>query len=171
MAKKIDRKTEELQKQLVDLKEKYKRALADYQNLQNRVEKEREEFLKFATSSLITKFLDILDNLQKAQEHLKDKGLDLLIKDFKEILRQEGVAEIMAVGQRFDPAVHECVGLVKVKDKNLEDKVVEEVRRGYQIQVGDESRVLRFAQVKVGKKEIPPETGKAEKIAHFGKYV
>lgn len=171
MAKKADKKTEELKKQLDELEEKYKRALADYQNLQKRVEKEREEFLKFATSSLITKFLTILDHLESAQKHLKDRGLELLIKDFREILRQEGVVEIKAVGEKFDPAIQECIEAVKVNDKNLINKVVEETRKGYKMQVGDESRVLRFAQVKVGKEEVPPETKKAEKISRFGKYV
>lgn len=161
MAKKADKKTEGLKKKLGDLEEKYKRALADYQNLQKRVEKEKEEFLRFATSSLIAKLLGILDDLQKAQRHLRDQGVDLLVKEFQGILRQEGVSEIRSIGERFDPVVHECVGLVKVKDKKLVDRVVEEMRKGYQMQVEGESRVLRFAQVKVGKKEIPLEAKNA----------
>lgn len=144
-------KVKELKEKNEELEEKRKRALADYQNLQKRVEKEKEEFLKFATSSLITKFLDILDNLQRAQKHLKDQGVNLLIKEFEEILKQEGVLEIKSAGEKFDPTIYECVGTIRVKNKGLINKVVEEVRKGYQMQVGNENRVLRYAQVKVGK--------------------
>lgn len=152
MAQKGKQKKDNLKKQLQELEEKYKRALADYQNLEKRAEKEKQEFLKFATSSLVAKLLTVLDSLEAAQKHLKDQGLNLLIKEFKEILKQEGVVEIESIGQSFDPEIYECLELVEVKDKNLIETVVEETRKGYRLQVGDESRVLRYPQVKVGKK-------------------
>lgn len=142
----------ELKKQLQEVEEKYRRALADYQNLQKRTEKEKQDFLKFATSSLIAKLLTILDGLEAAQKHLKDRGLDLLIKELQEILKREGVVEIKSLGEEFDPEVHECIEVVKIKDKKQENQVVEEVCKGYQIQAGETSQVLRYSQVKVGKK-------------------
>lgn len=142
----------ELKKQLQEVEENYRRALADYQNLQKRTEKEKQDFLKFATSSLIAKLLTILDGLEAAQKNLKDQGLDLLIKEFREILKQEGVVEIKSLGEKFDPEVHECLEVVKIKDKKRENRVIEEVCKGYQIQAGETSQVLRYSQVKVGKK-------------------
>ena len=158
-------------KKFLDLEEKYKRALADYQNLQKRTEREKEEFLKFANSSLILKFLDIKDQLEKAEEQLKDEGLSLILKNFDQILRSEGVEEIKSEGEKFDPSLFECVGLVKVEKEDLEDRVVEVVRKGYKIKVGGEERVLRPSQVKVGKRKISKEAEKAEKASYFGKYV
>lgn len=166
MTKKKSEAIKDPKRQIEDLENKYKRALADYQNLVKRTEKERAEYLKFAISCLITKFLNILDQLEKASEHLKDEGLDLIIRDFKGILKEEGVVEIESLGQEFNPAVHECLEVVKV-DKKMANRIVKEIRKGYQI--GD--RVIRHAQVKVGKEEIPPETEKAKEASRFGKYM
>lgn len=152
MAQKGDKKRGDLKRRLQEVEEKYKRALADYQNLQRRTTKEKEEFLKFAVSSLIAKLLGVLDDLETARKHLKDQGLDLVVRNFQEILKQEGVVEIKSLGEKFDPGIHECLGVVEVKDKSLVDTVVEEVRKGYRIQAGESQQILRYPQVKVGKK-------------------
>lgn len=152
MAQKSNQKKTDLKKQLQCLEENYRRALADYQNLQKRTEKEKQEFLKFATCNLVTKLLTVLNGLEAAQKHLQDQGLGLLIKKFKEILKQEGVVEIKSQNEPFDPEQHECVEVVKVKDNRLENQVIEEVRKGYRMIVGEDDQVLRYAQVKVGKK-------------------
>lgn len=152
MAKSQKQDKNELKKQFQEAEEKYKRALADYQNLLKRTEKEKQDFLKFATGSLIAKLLIILDGLEAAQKHLKDQGLDLLIKEFREILKQEGAVEIKSLGEEFDPEVHECVEVIQVKDGKQEGKVIEEICKGYRMQAGETSQVLRYSQVKVGKK-------------------
>lgn len=157
-------------KKFRELEERYKRVLADYQNLKKRTEKEKEEFLKFANSSLILKFLDIRDQLEKAVGELKNEGLEMILKNFDQILQSEGVVEITAKGEDFDPEVFECVGLVRVK-KERENKIVEVVQKGYKIKTGEEERILRFPKVKVGRREIPPEAKKAEDASHFGKYM
>lgn len=127
-----------------ELEEKYLRALADYQNLEKRVEREKETFVKFANAVLILKMLPVLDNLERASEHLKDQGIELVIKQFKEALSSEGVTEIEAAGQAFDPQLHEAVEKVSGE----EDKVMEVVEKGYKL--GE--KVIRPAKVKVGGK-------------------
>ena len=64
----------ELKAQIIDLDAKWKRALADYQNLQKRTENERKNFIRFANATLIEKPLDIIDDLERAAKHLKDDG-------------------------------------------------------------------------------------------------
>ncbi|HET7713325.1 MAG TPA: nucleotide exchange factor GrpE [Patescibacteria group bacterium] len=128
-----------------ELEEKYLRALADYQNLEKRVEREKDNFVKFANTVLILKMLPILDNLERAGAHLKDQGIDLVIKQFKEALSSEGVTEIRPAGSDFDPELHEAVEKVSGE----EDKVIDIVQSGYKM--GD--KVIRPAKVTVGGKK------------------
>ena len=92
-----------------ELEGQLKRALADYQNLEKRVEEERKLLSKLSASLLIEKLLPVLDNLEKAQIHLKDQGLEIVIKQFEDILTQEGVEEIAAEGAQFNPHYHEAI--------------------------------------------------------------
>lgn len=121
----------------------WKRALADYQNLEKRTSVEKEDFVKFANSQLILKILPSLDSLEKAEKHLKDEGLSLALKQLKEGLIQEGLEKIQTQGKDFNPDFMECVEVGQGK----EGKVLDEIRPGYKLG----NRVLRVAQVKVGK--------------------
>ena len=121
----------------------WKRALADYQNLEKRINFEKEDFVKFANSQLILKILPAIDSLEKAEEHLHNEGLSLALKQLKEGLVQEGLEKIQTQGKDFDPDFMECVEV----GQGEEGKVLDEIRAGYKL--GD--RVLRVAQVKVGK--------------------
>src|SRR3990167_3281630 len=81
------------------LEEQLKRALADYQNLERRVEEERKLLGQLSSAILIEKFLPVLDNLENAKKHLDDQGLEMVINQFKDILKTEGVEEIVAEGK------------------------------------------------------------------------
>ncbi len=129
-------------KEEVDFKALYQRALADYQNLERRVESDKADVRRFASAIVILKFLEILDNLEKAQKHLSDPGLDLVIKQFNDILTSEGVAKMDVEGEVFDPHLHEAV---EVGEGGKPNTVLEEIGKGYT--VGD--KVLRVAKVKV----------------------
>lgn len=126
-----------------EIEDQLKRALADYQNLERRVEEERKLLSSLSSAILIEKFLPILDNLENAQKHLNDQGLEMVIKQFKEILEREGIEEISAEGAQFDPHLHEAVEVIAGKKDNM---VVKVLRKGYKIN----DKVLRPAQVAVG---------------------
>ncbi len=132
--------------QIEEWKGKYLRALADYQNLERRNLSERDELRKFASEALLLRILTAIDTLKRAKDHIKDAGLDLAFKEFIAILESEGVEEIKTVGELFDPHQMECIEVVEGED----NKVVEELRQGYRLH----GKVLRVAQVKVGKKKI-----------------
>lgn len=134
---------------IVQLEEQLKRALADYANLKKRTEEERAAVVKFANSVLTVKFLEILDSLETAQKNLKDPGLDLVIKKFKDTLVSENIKEIAAQDQNFDPNLHEAISTV---DGDKEGQIVEVLQKGYEL----DGKILRPARVKV--------VGKVEKV-------
>ncbi len=124
------------------LETQLKRSLADYQNLKKRIDSDKEDFIKFASASLIDKLLSVLDDLERAEKHLKDKGLGLVLNQFHQVLRSEGVKELKVADTSFDPQTSDCQQLVK----GPKNKIINVIQKGYSLN----GRVLRPAKVKVG---------------------
>lgn len=160
------KKIEELERKVLELEDRWKRALADYDNLRKRVEKEKEEFVKYAAGRVIGKFLNVYDDLKICSRHLKDKGLDLICAHFDEVLKSEGVEKILALGEDFNPQIMEAVEIIE----GPEGKVIEVVQEGYRL--GE--KILRPARVKVGggeKLEKKKDSKKTENELLRGDYV
>jgi len=121
-----------------------RRALADYANLEKRVNREKAAFAKFANAVLIEKVLAALDGLERAEKHLQDKGLTLALGQLKTALLSEGVEEIEVKGKEFDVNEMDCVEVIEGK----KNRVAEIVNKGYKLN----GRVLRPAKVKIGTK-------------------
>lgn len=143
---------EKLAKQKEDLEDKddrIKRLMAEFENFKKRSDKERTGLYNSLMGDVITSLLPVLDNLEKAAKtETKDEqyknGIEMVVNQFKDVLKNNGVTEIEAIGKKFDPSLHEAVSLVQ--DANLGEKEVkEEFRKGYMI--GD--RVLRHSLVVV----------------------
>lgn len=126
------------------LLEQFKRARADYLNLEKRVASEKEVIVSFANEVLIARLLPFLDGLEKAAGDVKSEGLNLVLNEFKKVLIEAGVSEIEAKDKMFDPNFHEAVEVAEGE----EGKVVEVVRKGYVLR----GKVIRPGRVKVGKK-------------------
>lgn len=127
-----------------DLEEKLLRSLADYTNLQKRVENQQQFITTLATISIVTKMIDVLDDLKLSQSHLKDQGLQMIINKFINVLKSEGLSEIDALNKPFDPETMECVDT-----KEGEEEIVVEIRKnGYKLN----NQVIRPAHVVVNKK-------------------
>jgi len=148
----MEKKIEKLEKEIVELKNKileaenkWKRALADYQNLEKRTQEQKAEFAEFANCGFMLDFLGVLDCLESAASHIKNEGLDLSVKKFKEVLESNGVSEIKAEGEVFNADSMEAVDA----QKGEEGKVLKVNKKGYILN----NRVLRPAQVVVGRKE------------------
>ncbi len=129
---------------LVNLENQLKRALADYQNLEKRIEAQKGEWIKSSNKDLLLRLLPGLDSLTLALKHTQDEGVKVSIKHFLDILEKEGVKKIETNGANFDPNLMEAVSTRDGED----GKVVEEVRAGYTLY----DTVLRPAQVIVGNK-------------------
>jgi molecular chaperone GrpE len=132
-----------LKDKVEEAEQRYRRALADYQNLQRRVQEDRINWIQAANKELLLKLLPVLDTLMLAQKHINDKGLELSISQFFNVLAQERVEQIKTNGEKFDPAIMEAIGTAEGK----KDIVVEEARAGYKLH----DQILRSAQVIVGK--------------------
>lgn len=147
MSKKDENKYQvgELKKNVEELETQLKRALADYQNLEKRIQEERGNWIKTANKELILRLFPVLDTLILAQKHVKDEGVALSVKQFLDVLKEDGVERIETLGHTFDPNSMECVDTV---EGLAENKVVEELRAGFKFTNGT---ILRVAQVRVGR--------------------
>lgn len=142
--KKLDEKTQHSDPRHQELEEQLKRALADYQNLERRVAEEKRLLSELYSAIIIEKFLPILDNLENAQKHLNDQGLAMVISQFNDVLSSEGVEEIKAEGQNFDPRIHEAVEIIESEE---DGKVAKVISKGYKIN----DKVIRPVKVAVTK--------------------
>ena len=139
----------EFEKKYNDVNEKYLRTLAEYDNYRKRTIKEKESIYPEAKAVVVEKFLPVLDNFQRAIESAENKdafydGVVMLKKQMDEVLSALGVEEIKAVGEEFNPELHNAV--MHVEDEEAgENIIVEEFQKGYKI--GD--RVIRHSMVKV----------------------
>ena len=129
--------------------DRIKRLMAEFENFKKRSDKERTSLYNSVMGDVITSLLPVIDNLEKAvNAESKDEqyknGIEMVLGQFKDVLKSNKVTEIEAVGKTFDPSLHEAVSLVQ--DKSLGEKEIkEEFRKGYMI--GD--RVLRHSLVVV----------------------
>lgn len=146
-----------LESALADSQDGIARRQADFENYRKRVERERQETYNRVVGEVVKKLLPVVDNLGRALDAERSletseskefrhflNGVELIAKQLNEVLEAFGVEPIPAVGERFDPHIHEAV-VSEPSDKHEPDTVVEELARGYRI--GD--RLLRPAMVKV----------------------
>lgn len=140
-------KNTNLLSQIKTLDQNWKRALADYQNLSKRIEADKREFVRLASLSLISKLLPTLDVLKLAALHSEDPGVKMAVKQFQQILQEEGLLEISPIsGDLFNPDLHECI---ETLSGGTNDTIAETTTTGYKI----DDYVIRPAKVKVFKEE------------------
>ena len=147
--KELNEQISKLKDELEDVKDRHTRLIAEFDNLKKRSAKEREGLYNSIIGDIMSSLLPVIDNLEKATEaESKDeeykKGIELVLKQFKDVLNANGVTEIEAVGQPFDPELHEAVSMIQ--DENFGEKVVaQEYRKGYMIG----NKVIRHSMVVV----------------------
>lgn len=149
--------TAKLQEELNNMTEMARRAMADLQNLKRRHEEERSQIIIMANGRLLSEILPILDNLDRAKQHIPKeletleaakewlKGLDIAINQLHQVLNAAGIKQIDCIGQNFNPDLHEAVA----QAPGEKDKIIEEFEKGYTLN----GRVIRHAKVKVGNGE------------------
>jgi len=137
--------------------ERLLRLQADFDNTRKRLEREKQDFVKFANEGIIFELLNVLDDLERAVglAESKDqdlqaflKGVEMILAHLYEMLKVYGVKPIEAKGKLFDPNLHEALMQTESADVP-EHTVVEEMQKGYLLN----DRVIRTAKVKVSKKE------------------
>lgn len=132
-----------------DKEDRIKRLMAEFENFKKRSAKEREQLYNSIISDIAISFLPVIDNLEKAVSVKTDDenyrvGVELVLKQFKEVLANNGVKEIEAVGKTFDPELHEAVSSVEDDSLGVQE-IKEEYRKGYMIG----NKVIRHSLVVV----------------------
>ncbi len=138
-------------------KEQYLRTLADMDNLRKRTQREKEDLAKFANENILREILPVIDNLERAVEHAEQadngllEGVKMTLNQFSQVLSRFGVTPIEAMGQPFDPALHQAMGQLETADQPV-NTVVQQLQKGYQLN----ERLLRPAFVMVAKAPSEP---------------
>ncbi|MGX6591272.1 molecular chaperone GrpE [Cetobacterium ceti] len=150
-----DEEIAKLKAEVEDWKNSYLRKQAEFQNFTKRKEKEFQELKAFASEKVVTKLLDIIDNLERAiaaAEATKDfdslvKGVELTLSQMKSTITSEGVEPIETNGEKFDPHHHMAVAVEDSADHENEE-IIAEFQKGYKMK----GKVIRPSMVKVCKK-------------------
>ncbi len=152
LVEELNHKVEELQQNLASCEDKLKRSLADFVNLEKKTKGDIARGVNEKMDKFMLKFLTIYDDLVRAKEILKKEnpnaqGLDGILKNIETLLSDYGIAQINALGELFDPHLHEAVAVIE--DESLdENTITKEIRKGYI----SHNRTLRPTLVEISKK-------------------
>ncbi len=145
-----------LEKDLEEWKSSYTRKLAEFQNFTKRKENEVAEMKKYASEGIITKLLDNIDNLERAEQASAEtknfdalvEGVNMILRNLRNLLTEEGVEELEAAeGVKFNPYEHQAMMTENVEDLD-NDVIVKVFQKGYKLK----GKVIRPAMVTVNKK-------------------
>lgn len=136
-------------------KDAYIRKVAEFENFRKRKEKEKDDFVKFASEKLLVKTLEAVDNLERAVESAnasKDfeglfKGVEMTLNQLHKILAEEGVEAIEAQGKEFNPYEHQAM-MTGESEEHKDNTIIQEFQKGYKLK----GKVIRPSMVKVCKK-------------------
>jgi molecular chaperone GrpE len=146
--------TELVSEELRQINDKYLRLYAEFENYKKRVNKDKDELIKYANERLIYQILPVIDNLEMALKHSNDdtssgliQGVENTLREFLRTLEKFGLIPIEALNKPFDPSLHEAMNVITREDIE-ENMVVEEFRKGYIFK----EKVLRPSLVSVSKR-------------------
>ena len=155
----LEKDLQKTKDELAEEKDKFVRLQAETDNFRKRLSREKEEFSQYANERLFKELIPIFDNLERALEDpssdtksLKE-GLEMILKQFSSFLEKEKVEQIKAIGEKFDPTVHEVL-TSEESSEHEENTIISQFVKGYMIN----NRVLRPSQVVISKKPLPKST-------------
>ena len=146
---------EMLRNELGEMKDKFIRKVAEFENYKKRSTKERLELIQTAGKEVITDMLDVLDDCERAEKQLnasEDKsqikeGVMLVFNKLKNVLVAKGLKPMETINQDFDPDKHEAITEIPAPTEDLKGKVIDEIQKGYYLN----DKIIRYAKVIVGK--------------------
>ena len=146
---------EKLRAELEEVKDKYLRKAAEFDNVKRRHAKERIELIQTAGKEVITDLLDVLDDCDRAQKQLETsddpkeikEGVMLVFNKLRSILQAKGLKPMDTKNQEFNPDLHEAITEIPAPSEDLKNKIVDEVKKGYYLN----DKIIRYAKVVVGK--------------------
>ena len=154
--KALEKDLQKTKNELAEQKDSFVRLQAETDNFRKRLSREKDEFSQYANERLFKELIPIFDNLERALEDPSNdtkslkEGLEMILKQFSAFLEKEKVEPIKAIGEKFDPMVHEALTSEESNDHE-ENTIISEFVKGYTIN----NRVLRPSQVVISKKPSP----------------
>ena len=150
-----DSPLDKLQTELDEQKDKYIRLFAEFDNYKRRNAKERVELIQTAGKEVIASLLDVLDDCDRAEKQIQSgndlqqikEGIQLVFGKLRNILQSKGLKAMESINTHFEVEKHEAITEIPAPSKDLIDKVVDEVQKGYYLN----DKIIRFAKVVVGK--------------------
>ncbi len=146
---------ETLRAELAEMKDKYVRKVAEFENFKKRSLKERMELIQTAGKEVIVDILEVLDDYERAEKQMKTsndadqvkEGLGLVFNKLKNTLAAKGVKPMETINKDFDPDLHEAITEIPAPSEELKGKVIDEIQKGYYLN----DKIIRYAKVVVGK--------------------
>ncbi len=155
----LNQKLSEAERRNKELEDRLLRLAAEFDNYKKRTLKEFENIVRNANENLILDLINILNNFSRALESPENSqdsksfkiGVELIYGQLKSLLSKEGLEEIPAIGEKFDPTLHEAV--MQMESEKEEETILQEVSKGYKLN----GKVIRHSQVVVAKKRAEDE--------------
>jgi len=150
-----DSELEKMQAEVVELKDKYVRLVAEFDNFRKRTSKEKLELIQTASKDVVISLLDVLDDSERAQKQMESsddiaaikEGVVLVFNKMRNTFQNRGLKAMESINQPFNADLHEAITEVPAPSPELAGKVLDEVQKGYYLN----DKIIRFAKVVVGK--------------------
>ena len=144
---------ETLRNELGEMKDKFIRKVAEFENFKKRSVKERIELIQTAGKEVITDMLEVLDDCERAEKQLSTldenakEGVMLVFNKLRSLLTAKGLKAMETINKDFDPDIHEAITEIPAPTEDLKGKVIDEIQKGYYLN----DKIIRYAKVVVGK--------------------
>ncbi|HEX6846553.1 MAG TPA: nucleotide exchange factor GrpE [Chitinophagaceae bacterium] len=144
---------ETLRNELGEMKDKFIRKVAEFENFKKRSLKERMELIQTAGKEVIIDMLEVLDDCERAEKQLGGldentrEGVMLVFNKLKVVLSAKGLKAMETINKEFDPDIHEAITEIPAPTEDLKGKVIDEIQKGYYLN----DKIIRYAKVVVGK--------------------
>jgi molecular chaperone GrpE len=149
-----DNLLEQIQLQLDEMKDKYLRLSAEFDNYRKRSLREKMDLTKYASEDMLLSILPLYDDFERAMKSLDTstdidavkQGLHIIYNKFNDFLKTKGISEIDAIGKEFNTDIHEAITKIPAPNETMKDKIVDVVQKGYMLN----DKVIRFSKVVIG---------------------
>lgn len=151
-----EEKIDQCKQELEEMRDKYLRLFAEFDNFKKRSLKEKIEMSKRAGAEVLLALLPVLDDFDRAKKNAEDpeneeyfsEGVELVYQKFQQILKQQGLTPMDTEDREFNPEFHDAIADVPVEDEAMKGKIIDFIEKGYMLN----DRILRHAKVVVGKR-------------------
>lgn len=151
----LEAKVKELTQQVDELKDKFLRKSAEFENFRKRTIKEKVDTIKLANKDTLSALLPVLDDFDRAKKNAEEndkmeifnEGVGLIQQKLHSVLKQKGLTAMESTGETFDPDFHEAITEIPAPTEDMKGKVIDTVEKGYALN----DKIIRYAKVVVGK--------------------